>query len=197
MTQTYYAPSHQAEFLRTLFSHLTDSLIELRLINGERSRQFFYEDVEAVIGALPDLLTQYDGYNVYVGVCPRSQRDGSKASIKVAVGLWADVDGKDFKGGKAEALQRLQDFPLQPTITTDTGNGGQGIWLFKEPLPIQGEADITRFEHLNRRLRQVLNADPAAVDLARVLRVPGTWNVKDAANPLPARILNLDPTRRY
>ncbi|HYY87348.1 MAG TPA: hypothetical protein VFA49_01025, partial [Chloroflexota bacterium] len=34
-------------------------------------------------------------------------------------------------------------------------------------------------------------------DLARVMRVPGTWNCKPGAEPVPARILEYHPARRY
>ncbi len=197
MTQTYYAPSHQAEFLRTLFSHLTDSLIELRFINGEHRRQVFYEDVEAVIQALPELLQQHEGYNVYIGVCPRSEKDGTKRSIKCVQCLWQDFDAKDFRGGKDEILQRLRDFPFPPTLTVDSGHGYHCYWCFKEAEAIQSPADIDRIEGFNRRLATLLGGDPVAVDLARVLRLAGTVNHKDPRQPVPVRVIELEASRQY
>ena len=194
---TFYPAAHQAEFLRTLFSHPTDSLIELRFINRKRSQQVFYEDVEELLRALPALLTQYEGFNVYIGVCPRSERNGTKSSIKFVQCLWQDFDAKMFQGGKEEILQRLREFPFPATVTVDSGHGFHCYWVFKEAEPIQSQADIDRIEGFNRRLANLLGGDPVAVDLARVLRLAGTVNRKDQSQPVPVRIVELESSRRY
>lgn len=192
-----YSVVHQAEFLSTLFPSLNGSLIELRFINGDRRRQVFYENVDQLLRALPELLTQYEGFNIYVGVCPRSTRDGTKRSIKHVQCLWQDFDAKTFGGSKEAILQRVRDFPLPPTLIIDSGHGYHCYWCLKEHEVIQNQADIDRIEGSNRRLANLLGGDPVAVDLARVLRLAGTVNRKDQSQPVPVRIVELESSRRY
>lgn len=195
-----YPLTHQAEFLRTLFSRKDRALVELRLLpepEGDGALTDFYDSTERLIDALPKTIEDQKGCGVFVGVCPRSQRDGKKASIKRVYCLWADLDGKDFQGGKDEALERLRMFPLSPTLFIDSGRGCHGYWVLKEPFTVQGEADIDRIEGYTRRLAVALGGDLKATDLARVLRVPGSFNLKDPTNPLPVHIVELETDREY
>lgn len=200
MRQTFYPMSQQAEFLSALFSRKDGAFMELRLLpepegNGAVSR--FYESIDQLIEALPKTVEQQNGNGVFVGVCPRSQHDGKKTSVKQVCCLWIDLDAKDFTGGKEEAWQRLCEFPLRPTMITDSGNGYHAYWCLNEPILIQGKPDIHRMEGFNRRLAALLNGDFQSVELARVLRLPGSWNLKDAACPLPVKICEVEPNRRY
>jgi hypothetical protein len=61
--------------------------------------------------------------NVFFGACPRFTKDGTKAGVKTVTCLWADLDGKDYEGGKEEALRVLMAFPIPPTVIIDSGNG--------------------------------------------------------------------------
>jgi len=108
-----------------------------------------------------------------------------------------DLDEKDFQGGKEEALRRLREFRLAPTLIVDTGRGFHAYWFFKEAESIQSEADIVRIESYNRRLAQVSGGDLAVAEIARVMRLPGTYHMKNPATPLLVRILELEPSRRY
>jgi len=125
------------------------------------------------------------------------QQQGTKNAVRQVNCLWADLDAKDFKGGKSEALQNLRGFPLLPTIIVDSGNGYHAYWLLKEPEAISNDSDVAQIEGCNRGLAKALGADASACDLARVLRLPGTWNVKDPANPLDVQVVECEPSRQY
>jgi hypothetical protein len=80
---------------------------------------------------------------------------------------------------------------IQPTIVILTGNGLQAWWLLKEPYVFENDEDRRNVMRLFARWHTMLGLRAAThgwaydrlSDLARVLRVPGTKNCKDPANP--------------
>jgi putative DNA primase/helicase len=117
-------------------------------------------------------------------------------------GLWVDVDVRspahkatNLPPTKAAALSLIREFPLTPTIVVDSGYGLHGWWLFRELWVFDNEADQRAAKILTRRFLATLQArarahgwqiDPTA-DLARVLRLPGTFNHK--LEPLPVQVI--------
>lgn len=135
---------------------------------------------------------------IYFGVCPRTDRGGKKCHVTGIPALWADVDDKCFAAGRAGAVAALAAFPLAPTWEIDSGGGLQAYWKLRAPLPITGPDDplVARVEGLLRRLYARLGDLDRVQDLSRVLRVPGTLNMKYApARPVTVR--HHDPEARY
>lgn len=167
-----------ATFLETLFEDC-DQFIEFRLIpvdNSPVEQQWF--KVHELSRAL-DWLRPWDGQvNVYFGACPRIKRAGDAKAVTQARALWADVDAKDFSGSKEGALAAIRAYPLPPSITVDSGHGYQCYWLLKEWADLSDPKERTRFRATLKGIQLKLGADPSAVDVARVLRVPGFLNVK-------------------
>ena len=196
---------HQAEYLTTLLANVNgDSLIELRLIEDGEARKAdrhadfaFCETVEQVLAHLPQSPQRQYGHGAFIGVCPRTKPKGNKASVKAAQWLWVDLDSADVPGGKAEALRRLQAFPLRYTMLIDSGHGYHAYWRLQHPVPTRTEAEGKAFEDYLKRLCVHLRGDWAVCERSRVMRIPGTWNLKDPLNPLPVRLMDLDPTRGY
>ncbi len=125
--------------------------------------------------------------NVYVSVLTRTV-----ARTTVSVGaydaLWADLDcGKgEIASGydtKADALDALEGFDVSPTLLVDSGTGIHAWWLLSSAVT---KTELTTLVH---RLNCHLRGDPAATDVTRLLRVPGTTNFK--RTPLPVRLLNV------
>lgn len=186
------------QFLETLLPNLGGGFIEIRAIHphhGPQSR--FYPSLDALFAEQEGIDTLAKHSHVYFGVCPRNRREGTKDAVRLASCLWADVDAKLFPGGKAEALKRLREFPLPPTVIVDSGHGYHAYWRFKEPEQITGPEDVARVEANLKALAQALKADPSAAELARILRLPGTQNLKDLSAPLPVIIVECDPGRQF
>ena len=84
---------------------------------------------------------------------------------------------------------------LPPTEIVASGHGLQAWWLFHEPWLFRTDAERQQVQELVRRFGAALQEKAQAhgwrldsvYDLARVLRVPGTWNCK--ADPVPVRAL--------
>lgn len=91
--------------------------------------------------------------------------------------LYAEYDEKDY-GSKDQILLHIQQLPLQPTALIDSGGGFHAYWLLAYPwvLDDDSRAEAKRLQH---GWVKFVGGDPGAKNLNRVLRVPGTYNVKE------------------
>ena len=127
--------------------------------------------------------------NIYFGIHPtnkagtRSTRslkapDPKKPNnppVVAANCLFADFDTKDL-GSKDAIMDHLADLPT-PNVIIDSGGGCHCYWLLRDTMPITDE----NREHvidIQERWVDFIGSDRAVKDLARVLRVPGTRNMK-------------------
>ena len=181
------------DFFNTLFPDLNGGFIEVRSIHpvDHDVQVRFYESIDQLIHQFPAQVLA-KSFNTYFGVCPRSRKEGTKDAVKEIRCFWIDIDGKDFQGGKTQALTRLNEFPVPPTVTVDSGNGYHAYWALKE-----AETDKRSVESYLRGLCSALGGDKSSCEVARVLRFPGTSNHKDPANILPVRIIQINSSRAY
>lgn len=142
--------------------------------------------------------------NYWSGVALRKDnRGGTKENCKVLTAAFADVDvgTAGHKGiakyqTKEAALAAIKASPLRPSILNDSGGGYQPHWLLKEPLALT-DGNLARMEHINRGLALAMGGDVGATDASRILRLPGTFNMKLAGNPRPVKIVWCEPERVY
>ncbi len=139
-----------------------------------------------------------DGYDVYCGLCttdkPLKKHERAKNSnVTGKTSVWCDID---IQGGEHQGDKYPPDFDtaknflsITPSILVNSGYGLHGYWLFDKVQTITDE---------NRDMATQLNKDflslirhnagqyggavDAVQDLARVLRVPGTFNYKLGKN---------------
>ena len=120
-------------------------------------------------------------------------------------GLWADLDFEDpahkakiaHPPDRESVLGFLMDLPVRPTLMVDSGHGIHGYWLFDEPW-LFGGGERDQAAELVKRWHRVLSGLLArhgwgmdnVADLARVLRLPGTWNLKDPEDPIPVQLMS-------
>lgn len=78
--------------------------------------------------------------------------------------------------------------PVQPSIVVNSGRGEHHYWLLDTPI------DAAMATELQRRWVHRCGADPAATDLARVLRVPGSVNSRNGQR---VTVTVWEPGRRY
>lgn len=172
------------EFLRTLFPDLFGGFIEIRAIGlSGPANSLFYPSIEVLIADKAVIAGLAKDHNIYFGVCPRSTKQGNKDAVKHIWSLWVDLDAKDFAGGKDEILFQLNSFPISPSIVVESGNGFHAYWILKESFEITGQTDVVKIESYLKSLATALHGDSAAAELARILRLPGTFNYKNAEAP--------------
>jgi len=181
------------DFLSELWPEEAGLYGEFRLFNGKVREQAFVPlgdrgSIGRVIAHLIDL--DANGWDIYYGVLPRKQKGGTALDCDVVVrALWADIDAKNV-GGKDAALHatlRLSTAP--PSAVVDSGHGYHAYWFLRQP-----EGYSMCVPYLKGLAREV--AGDHVHDQARILRVPGTHNHKEA-DAVPVRLLFFDTTRRY
>lgn len=140
--------------------------------------------------------------DVWFGVATRreklaSGRRGGGGDCLQIPGLWLDVDvdspnHKDVTNlpPSIEAgLELIADFGVPPTTIIHTGGGLQPWWLFDEMLDADAAQNLLRSWGATWGR---LSADRGwhldnVFDIARIMRLPGTWNRKN--EPTPVRII--------
>lgn len=134
--------------------------------------------------------------NVFFGMA--SYKDDSsraKHNVQALKAFWLDVDcgpTKDYPS-KNEGLNALQGFcktvGLPKPIIVDSGRGLHAYWAL--------ERDVTRaeWEPVAARLKEVCVAqefrvDASVFEVARIMRLPGTFNHK-GDTPVPVQVLSV------
>jgi len=156
-----------------------------------------------------------DDWNVYCQTCLHDPavagKRGTKESARVWPGLWADIDfgthksRKDYPPDLDAALALVGEFDLSPTIVIHSGNGLHVYWLLRQAMDLGDLSNHTIATTLLNRSYATLKklADghgwqlDNVMELARVLRIPGTRNIKDGFENTNVRILRHDDDARY
>lgn len=160
--------------------------------------------------------------NIYFGcgLAPRNMSLHERAKhheIRGIPGVWADIDVQNPKAhNKAklpptldDALALASSLPLLPTLIVHSGHGIQPWWLFKEPWIFRGDdgggAERAKAADAVEGWQAMLKANAAARgwehdathDLTRVMRLPGTYNIKDPDDIRPVTVAEWNDVRRY
>lgn len=127
----------------------------------------------------------------------------TNAEVTGIPGLWLDLDYRDDQAhkkqnlpSKEEAYDFLTGYETEPTVIVHSGHGWQAYWLFDEPWVFSNAGEREQASQLARafiyRFRDKMRARgydvDSVIDLARVLRVPGTTNHKQRNKLVPVEI---------
>lgn len=159
-----------------------------------------------------------DQTNVYIGAGTASAKGRSieRVSADAVSGiyaLWADVDWVDstthkkqnYPGDREQAFEVVESIGLTPSIIVDTGHGLHAWWLLDEFWSLDTESQRSEAANLAQRWNTTLGVRAAergwtidsTFDLSRVLRVPGTMNLKIPDDPKKVSILRLESGVSY
>lgn len=165
-----------------------------------------FAEAEAIASALVG--------NIYYGVClaprtPSNQRANAQ-SVLYAPALWADIDVASAHHSKenlppnenAAYSVLMEAMPIAPSCLVSTGGGMHAYWFLNELWPLEDDADRVRFASVIKGWQAMLRAAmrkqgwdlDATHDLARIMRVPGTWNANANAESC---LTFLDDGMRY
>jgi hypothetical protein len=183
------------EFVDTIFE--ADDLVELRLVETWRDggrkhsrltgREWLKAgDISEHHARLCSL--NEEGANIFFGVNPRKNMQGTKNAVADCRVLWCDWDGVDAK----EALCRCKRFEVpRPSVLVSSGHGIHGYWLLDKAVSVDNAEYRTMFERRLQQLCQLLGGD-ATQDVSRMMRLPGFNNVKGFRNrdaPIPCKLI--------
>ena len=186
------------EFLTTLWGNPPPGKVLVWTLPEKRS--IWYDRFDTV----DEDMRTHDDDAVYtgVGIAPQkgvrlTSRNRLKEGQVVGIpGLWADIDVDHPVHKKAtrlppdreQAIDAIGELPFRPTVLVDSGHGLQPWWLVEEPwlFSCPEERDLARrvIQWWHRTLQEIFAGHgwviDSTFDLARVMRLPGTWNNKDA-----------------
>lgn len=155
--------------------------------------------------------------NIYYEVClqgekPAKGKRGNNKGAKVMPGVWLDLDTSDgfHKSGEylptsKDALEFVENLPMQPTIIVHSGGGYHLYFLFHKPWVFETDEDRENARRLSRNFQAyIINKGKDlgykidnTHDLARLLRVPGTSNFKNVFVDKPVTIIRHNEQCRY
>lgn len=150
------------------------------------------------------------GQDAYWGVSLRKDAtDGKAANCHPTHLLWTDIDLKDhpaLTGGQTDVyalpaeelaehkgellrrvLARCDEHGLPARAIVDSGHGLQVYWARR------ARSDFEDTERYNRALALAFGGDAKSTDVARILRLPGTQNLKNKQRPLPVQVVYQAP----
>lgn len=167
-------------------------------------RQTFWDTREQVETEVEYLSNH--GFDVYYGCAKYGSENSRKQRNALHFrALWMDLDCGPTKGApdvsgavkgyftKEEALLALRGFcvtlGLPKPVLVDSGGGIHVYWVLTETI------DRSHWEALAMALRTLtskhgLHVDGVVFEAARVLRVPGTANLKEKDNPRPVVVIS-------
>lgn len=88
----------------------------------------------------------------------------------------------------AQVLEHAAALNLPPRAVVDSGHGLQVYWT-RRTRP----SDAITTEETNRALAAAFGGDTSTTDIARILRVPGSQNLKNRERPLDVQVMYSDP----
>jgi hypothetical protein len=173
-------------------------------VNENEKSSIWFRQVDGAAGAAAQILDR----DVYfgVGTSPRDfgpDRRCKADDIGAIYGVWIDIDIADGIHKKTnlpasldDATALLSDCELTPSFIIHSGGGLQAYWLFERPIIISdaGVREIAKSLAMRWNIYFKNLAAPrkwdidSVMDLARVMRLPGTNNMK-TGEPRPVKIL--------
>jgi hypothetical protein len=115
-------------------------------------------------------------------------------------GLWIDIDYKaplvhkkeHIPDTEADALWLVEQMPLEPSLLVHSGHGFQAYWQFPKVVNVESGEQRIYLADLSERWQGYCKAVAATrgwdvdstFDLARVFRIPETYNLKDKEHPV-------------
>ncbi len=181
------------KFLNVLKGLSGDEKIVLCYFSPDNRKRFFREFDGTV-----DL---NEDFNIYYTLNPRdamksfSKGQGTKDDIKKVVGFFCDLDcgaeghtTESFYKTKDDALKAVRNFFVSPTHVIDSGHGLQVLWLFERVLNLGKDISIEEYEEMNGKIQNFLKADYTK-DASRILRLPGSLNVKNPGKPVAVKLI--------
>ncbi len=160
-----------------------------KLVNGEDNPKFVRnvdgDDVIDVCNPSNDLIQSKnaEGYNVYF-FPNKPSTDVYSNGVKFLSGkhiddfkyLFVDMDLKDgVYPTKESFINKLNTFPLKPSMIVDSGNGIHAYWIV---------SDLTRdaYVHYQMALLTYFNTDESVYTVLQLMRFPGSLNTKAENN---------------
>jgi uncharacterized protein (DUF927 family) len=194
------------KFLDFIFSpHKGRGFIELRYFGGGKSPKVkgspdyfslpFSDNTEELN---KKILQRINDQMITFGPAPRMRKPnlgkaGKDADIAEVSCIWADLDYDKYNGGAMEVAELINGLELKPSIVVSSGFGKHLYYCLEEPMK---DEELLNWKSLIVSLRDVLGSD-AVINPSRVMRLPGTYNIKHEQPVLAEITENQSSWARY
>lgn len=191
-----FSPNIQPTYLffNALFgNHLKDNASFIALSwqapAEKRFHNEYYADTYLATARAADLREKK--VDSFFAVAPVVRPSRKKKAIRGVLTLHMDVDGAD----KATERKLRQ---LKPTAIVRSGGDGCFHPYFFLDSSVRLPENLRLVEELNKRLALEIGVSPGSTfDASRILRVPGTFNLKNPKKPRPVELIEFQPAIRY
>jgi len=201
-------------FLEALYGDEAPGHIVLWTRQDKKTRWYDSKNLKAIATAANNLAKTKDVYfgisiqDKATAVARKVDTRGYADTSLACPGVWLDLDiqGPAHKSDKLpvsldDALRLIGEFPLKPSVLVHSGHGIQAWWLYKELWVFDSPDEQKEAQDLVYRFQMTMKAKAekhsweidSTFDLARVLRLPGTFNRKQA--PEPVRVIQENDNR--
>jgi len=198
------------EFLQELWGFKPEDL-NILIWQKKGKKSYWFTDIDKIVNYLEKNKDQSD---IYMGVGLSSKDYGLKNrcpanEIAGITGFWADIDIQNEVHKKKNLPASIEEakslFPEEPTCVIHSGHGIQAWWLFREPwifdsederLKAQAMCEAWHKQILDRAEAHNWTVD-ATFDLSRILRIPGTKNLKNKDDVRDVKLIASNWTLRY
>jgi hypothetical protein len=204
-----------AHFLRSVFAGQEAGVVALFCKPSKLSLFAHLDRGDWYHDAANTAMSMREEQNVYFAIGVQGSRPergrGKEAGVIALPGLWADIDvlgpnhaAKNLPPALEDAWAVIGAVPFKPTVVVQTGGGLQPYWLFREPLDTASEKDRRAAKRLSKAFQGFLGSVAkrngwsidGTADLCRLLRLPGTYNRKQA-EPVLVQYEVIDGGTRY
>jgi hypothetical protein len=125
------------------------------------------------VGSIPQRISKKSGKPI-----PQQFVRAALADVCAVNCVFAEFDIKDFDDQHDKVLASVEGLPLRPTVAIYSGGGIHCYWVFDKPITISTTEHRKRAKAIQAAWVKLVGSDDGSKDLARVLRVPGTFNHK-------------------
>ena len=183
------------KFPQTLYCYIPDFNDKLPVIHSE----------------VLDLKKQETGYGIFFTVNGFTDGKRTSETLTNINAFFCDIDYPDkinktlegINAYKNDILMEMYDSGMIPTYIVETKNGFHVYWMLAAPIYLNtlNEDQQNRLRILYRDIEEAIlkkfDGDPAAKDVARVLRVPQTMHQKDPNDPFKVKIVHMSEEAVY
>ncbi len=179
-------------FKNTVFTYIPDARENAPVIHSEEL----------------NLANQEQGYGIFFTVNGFKGAKRTTENLTNINAFFSDIDYPHKLKRTPESIQQyknelvmemLESGMPTPSAIVETKNGLHVYWILEAPImlnelnPDQQNELRKQYVQIEEAILKYYGGDPAAKDLARVLRVPGTLHQKDPKDPFMVKLMHYAP----
>lgn len=172
------------DFFKDMYGDTTEHNVEIRICDNVRGRS----PAKTVFTRKPTIIETHVSKNasennsVYFGVATRRKGDskGAKANCVELPALWVDIDCDKDNVPREDVANAFKQSKYPPTYMIESGGGLHAYWLLNESINIEDKDEQKKVEATLKVLCDLYAGDGSVCEVARIMRLPGTLNTKEA-----------------